>query len=81
MISDLSLNRYEEDNFFNYTPTQKSIRRKAIRDMCKDYPTLPEAWMEMLYDWSQYTDIDEQHKIINEKLWEKPGKFSFTSTS
>lgn len=68
--------RHEPENHYNYTELELAERKKALRDMERDYPNLPFAWLEMAYDWHKNANEDEVKKIINEKLWEAPGKFS-----
>ena len=70
------LPRYEEENVYNYTPLEKAERMKALRDMTKDYPTLPRGWLEMAYDYWKNTPKTEVETIINSKAWEEKGKFS-----
>ena len=68
--------RYKPDNPFNYTNLELAERKKALRDMERDYPTLPFGWLEMVYDWHKQTDAEEVKRIINKGEWEQPGKFS-----
>jgi len=66
--------RYKEQNPFEYTPLELSKRKKAIRDASKDYPNIPEKYIEWFYDMTEKVykkeEIDE---IINTKAWEVPG--------
>ena len=41
--------RYEAPNPFKYSKIQLAQRTKALRDMHRDYPNLPESWLEMVY--------------------------------
>ena len=68
--------RYEAPNPYNYTKTQLAKRSKALRDMQRDYPNLPESWLEMVYDFHENTDQQEVERIINEGKWENAGMFS-----
>ena len=68
--------RHQPENHYNYTAVQLAERKKALIDLQRDYPNLPFAWLEMAYDWHKNTNEEEVNKIINEKLWEAPGKFS-----
>ncbi len=68
--------RYQEENPYNYTALQLAKRKKAMLDMKKDYPNLPEAWLEMVYDYHENTDVEEVERIISEGEWESVGKFS-----
>ena len=68
--------RYVEPNPFNYTKVQLAQRKKALLDMKKDYPQLPEGWLEMVYDVHENTPKEEILDIINNGRWETKGKFS-----
>ena len=68
--------RHKEENPFHYTQLEKAERVKAIRDMAKDYPNLPGAWLDMAYDFCKNTPKEEMEDIINSGKWEKPGRFS-----
>ena len=68
--------RHVPDNPYNYSPEDLIVRKKALRDLVLDYPTLPVGWLEMAYDFERNTPQEEIKKIIAEKLWEGPGKFS-----
>ena len=73
---DEEIPRYEAPNPYNYSKTQLAKRSKALRDMQRDYPHLPESWLEMVYDYNENTSQDEVERIINEGKWEAAGKFS-----
>ncbi len=68
--------RHVPENPYNYTKVQLAERKKALRDLARDYPNLPFGWLSMVYDWEKNTPPEEVEKIINEGLWESPGKFS-----
>ena len=68
--------RHKEENPFHYTQLEKAERAKAIRDMAKDYPNLPGAWLDMAYDFWKNTPQKEVEDIINTGKWEKAGRFS-----
>ena len=68
--------RHVPDNPYNYSPEDLIVRKKALRDLVLDYPTLPVGWLEMAYDFEKNTPQEEIKKIIADKLWEGPGKFS-----
>jgi len=61
--------RYKEKNHFNYTEMELVKRSKAIKDLEKDYPTVPGMWIEWMYDVIENKPKDEVEKIINDKLW------------
>ena len=68
--------RHVPDNPYNYTKVQLAERKKALRDLERDYPNVPFGWLEMCYDWEKNTPPEEVEKIINEGLWEGKGRFS-----
>lgn len=66
--------RHEPQNHFNYTPLELAERKKAIRDAVKDYPNVPEGWIEWMYDLIKNTPEEEIKDIINNKKWETEPK-------
>ena len=68
--------RHEPENPYNYTKVQLAERKKALRDLERDYPNLPFGWLEAMFDWEKNTPPEEVEKIINEGLWEGKGRFS-----
>ncbi len=68
--------RHQEENPYNYTNLEKAERSKAIKDMMKDYPHLPPAWIDMVYDYWKQTPEEEVNEIINSGKWEGKGMFS-----
>ena len=66
--------RHQPENHYNYTAVQLAERKKALRDMQRDYPDVPYAWLEMLYDWHKNTPNEKVEKIMNEGLWEGNGR-------
>ncbi len=68
--------RHVPENHYNYTNVELAERKKALRDMERDYPHLPFGWLELVYDFEKNTPPEQVEKIINEGLWESPGKFS-----
>ena len=64
------------ENPYNYTKCQLAERKKALRDLERDFPNLPFAWLEMVFDFEKNTPPEEIEKIINEGLWEGKGRFS-----
>ena len=71
------LKRHKPENPYKCTNVELAERKKALRDMERDYPNLPFQWLEMVYDFNQNTSSEEVIKIINEGKWETPGKFSW----
>ena len=70
------LKRHKPENPYKYTNVELAERKKALRDMERDYPNLPYQWLEMVYDYNFNTPQADVIKIINEGKWETPGKFS-----
>jgi len=68
--------RHVPENHYNYTNVELAERKKALRDMERDYPHLPFGWLELVYDFEKNTPKEEVEKIINEGTFEVPGKFS-----
>ena len=74
--NDNVIPRHQPENPYNYTNLELAERKKALRDLERDYPNLPYAWLEMVYDFHKNTPEEEVKEIINSGKWEKPGKFS-----
>ena len=68
--------RYIPENPFDYTPDELRERKKALRDLARDYPDLPFAWLEMVYDFHKNTSAEKVSEIIKCKTWETPGRFT-----
>ena len=68
--------RHTPSNPYNYNAAQLAERKKTLKDLAEVYPNLPFAWLEMAYDFEKNTPHDEIQKIITDKLFEKPGKFT-----
>ena len=75
--TDIEIPRHVESNPFNYTEKQKAVRRKAIKDMGRDYPNLPHLWIEWLYDVIQNKPVSEVEEIMEKNLWDKPPEKSY----
>ena len=75
-MTEQEIPRHVEENPMNYTNTEMATRKKALKDMKRDYPHLPNKWLEMVYDFHEMTPKEEIEEIINSGKWEVPGKFS-----
>lgn len=73
---ETELPKYEAPNPYNYTKVQLAKRKKDIKAMIRDFPTVSPMWCEWIYDVIENTPKEEVEKIINEGLWEGPSKFS-----
>ena len=63
--------RHKPDNPFKYTNIQIAERSKALKDMERDYPNLPYAWLELTYDFVHKCKCkDEVDEIIDSGKWE-----------
>jgi hypothetical protein len=73
---DEEFTRYDnsKDNWLNYTKVELAEKEKHLKDMCRDYPHLPEAWCEMVYDYAKQKGPDEITRIIASGELEKPSK-------
>ena len=74
--NDNIIPRHVPSNPYNYSGAQLAERKKTLKDLAEVYPHLPFAWLEMAYDFEKNTPREEIQEIINNKLWEKPGKFT-----
>ena len=74
--TEIAIPRHVPENPYNYTNLQLAERKKALRDLERDYPNLPFGWLEMIYDFEKNTPKEEVEDIINKGRWEVPGKYS-----
>jgi len=68
--------RYKESNPLNYTKVELAKKKKMMMDIKKDYPDLPDAWIEMVLDFEKITPPEKLIQIIEEGEFEYAGKFS-----
>ena len=49
-----------------------TLRRRDLemKKLCKEYPNMPEAWLELAWNYTEFTPKEEQDDIIKNKLWE-----------
>jgi hypothetical protein len=67
---DDEFERYQEKNHYGYTPLELSIKKKAVRHAIRDYPNVPEAWIDWLYDVIEKGHSTEEiEDIINNNKW------------
>ena len=64
--------RHEPENPFKYSKLQLAERLKALKDLERDYPRVPYAHLELVYDFVRNTPPEEVNKIIESGIWEKP---------
>ena len=55
--------------------SRRSSRTLGIRTSNRTIG-LPDAWLEMAYDFHEHTPKEEIEEIINTNKWSKPGQFS-----
>lgn len=73
---ETDLPKYIAPNPYNYTNLQIAKRKRDIKAMIRDFPTVSPMWCEWLYDVIENMPKDEVDKIVNEGQWEVPSKFS-----
>jgi hypothetical protein len=67
---DDEFERYKDANHYNYTDLELSIKKKAIRDAIRDYPNVPEIWIDWLYDVVEKGHSKEEiADIIDNNKW------------
>jgi hypothetical protein len=66
--------RYDnsQDNWLNYTKEELAAKDKHLKEMARDFPNLPEAWLEMVYDFGKQKGEEELAQIIQSGEFEKP---------
>ena len=69
-MTNQSVPRHKPENPFKYTSLQLAQRSKALKDMERDYPNLPYAWLELAYDFVANEDENKINDIINSGAWE-----------
>ena len=49
-----------------------TLRRRdfEMRELIKAYPNMPESWLELAWNFTEFTPKEEQDNIIKNKLWE-----------
>jgi NADH:ubiquinone oxidoreductase subunit len=70
--------RRERPNPHNFTEEQIARRDLEVRACCEKHPTVPEKWIEWMWDICEKTPEEELKNIVNNKLWEKPVKERIT---
>jgi len=66
--------RYVMPNPRNYTNMELEKKAKQIKVLHKDYPNVPEYWLDMLYDYLITKDDDTLEKMINTEIHSRPPK-------
>jgi hypothetical protein len=73
---ETNLPKYIPENPYNYSNLEKAKRKRDIKAMIRDFPTVSPMWVEWIYDVIENMPKEEVDKIVNEGLWEGPSKFS-----
>jgi len=73
---ETDLQRHKPSNPYNYDEIQLAKRKRDIKAMIKDFPTVSPMWCEWLYDVIENMPKEEVENIIKNKLWEGEGKFA-----
>jgi len=68
--------RHVPENHFGYTPLQLAKRKKQLKELERDYPSLPYGWLEMVWDFCETRTQDEIDTIINKNLFDGPSMFA-----
>ena len=66
--------RAEKKNPYNYDELQLATKNKALKDAAKDFPNIPEKWIEWMYDSIENKPQEEVEEIIKTGAWLKPVK-------
>jgi hypothetical protein len=64
--------RHEMDNYRNYTNIELERKAKQIKVLHKDYPNVPEYWLDMLYDYLATKNEETLEKMVNEDTHGEP---------
>ena len=68
--------RHKMEDPKGYTKVELAARTKHLKELARDYPEVPEGWLEMCYDWHHRTPKEEIERIMESGEWEGNGKFS-----
>jgi len=63
-------NRYI--NTGNLTQEEIIQRENDIKKLSEMFPRLPPEWVSMAWNYCHKTPLEEQEKVIKNKLWDKP---------
>lgn len=72
---EVGLPRHKPNNPYKYSNTELAVRKTALKAMKRDFPDLPQLWLELVYDTTNHIPSDELEKIINEGQWEYESKY------
>lgn len=67
---DCGLPRHEPNNPYNYSTLELALKQKALKAMKRDFPDVPDLWIELCYDTIGHMPSDEVDRIIANKEWE-----------
>ena len=70
--------RRERYNPHNFTEEQLARRDLEVIEAKKNHPTVPEKWLEWMWDIVETKSKEELDDIVNNKKWEKPVKHRIT---
>jgi len=71
---ETDLPKYVAPNPYNYTELQLAKRKRDIKQLIRDYPSVSPMWCEWFYDIVENTPKEEIDDIVNNKRWETPSK-------
>ena len=69
------LERHKPTPPVGFTAVELAARTKHLKEMHRDYPEIPWAWLELTYDWHHRTPKEEVERIMTSGEWEGNGKF------
>lgn len=59
-------------NRCNFTDEQLRRRENDLKELQRLYPTVCPSWLEMAWNFTEFTPKEEQDRIIREKEFERP---------
>ena len=66
------LNKYP--NQMNFSEEQLKRRERELKILQRDYPDVCVSWLELVWNYCESTPMEEQERVIKEKLWESKPK-------
>ena len=74
---DEAIPRHQPENPLNYSDLQMAHRKKALLDMKKDYPNIPDGWLEI--SWSRRLGTEQASRsshLLIIVIWALPIQFA-----
>ena len=74
-IDDEFVRTKKYTNDCNFSDEVLRRRELEMKDLRKLYPNVPPAWLELSWNYCEFTPQEEQDNVVKNKLWEeKPTK-------